>query len=292
MNYMKPIMALTISTVAFTGMIPKVNAEAIIDDTIVTLGESLSSAQQEWVLERVEAPPNIDPIITTSADEDKYLGDAVPQAQRGGGMYSSARIKLTEGTGLNIKTENVTWVTEDMYANALVTAGVTDADIYITSPLRVTGTSALTGIMKAYDQTATETGIQLSDERKALAQEELAVTSEIGKTVGQEDVAGLMNEIKAAIANQKPESTVEIRDTVIQVLNQNNIQLSDNQLSQLTGLFENMQQANLDWGSISEGLKGAGQNVQAFLETEEVKGFFARLFEALSGFFKSLTSSN
>ena len=290
MNYMKPIVALTIGSVVATSMIPKVNAEAIVDDTIVTLGESLSASQRDWVLERVEAPAGIEPIITTAADEDKYLGDAVPQAQRGGGMYSSARIKLTDGTGLDIKTENVTWVTEDMYANALVTAGVTDADIYITSPIRVTGTSALTGIMKAYDQTAAETGIQLSEERKDLAQEELAVTSEIGKTVGQEDVAGLMNEIKAEIANKAPETNIEIRDIVIQVLNQNNVQLSDTQLTQLTTLFENMQQANLDWGAISNGLQGAGQDVQAFLETEEVQGFFARLFEALSNFFKSLTN--
>ncbi|OGX80171.1 hypothetical protein A6395_02985 [Exiguobacterium sp. SH31] len=287
---MKPIIALTIGTVVSTSMIPKVNAEAIVDDTIVTLGETLSAEQRDWVLERVEAPAGIEPIITTAADEEKYLGDAVPQAQRGGGMYSSARIKLTDGTGLDIQTENVTWVTEDMYANALVTAGVTDADIYITSPIRVTGTSALTGIMKAYDQTADETGIQLTEERKNLAQEELAVTSEIGKTVGQEDVAGLMNEIKAEIANQMPETNIEIRDIVIQVLNQNNVQLSDTQLNQLTTLFENMQQANLDWTAISDGLKGAGQDVQAFLETKEVQGFFARLFESLSNFFKSLTN--
>ncbi|TCI39843.1 MULTISPECIES: DUF1002 domain-containing protein [Exiguobacterium] len=287
---MKPIIALTIGTIVSTSMIPKVNAEAIVDDTIVTLGETLSAEQRDWVLERVEAPAGIEPIITTAADEEKYLGDAVPQAQRGGGMYSSARIKLTDGTGLDIQTENVTWVTEDMYANALVTAGVTDADIYITSPIRVTGTSALTGIMKAYDQTADETGIQLTEERKNLAQEELAVTSEIGKTVGQEDVAGLMNEIKAEIANQMPETNIEIRDIVIQVLNQNNVQLSDTQLNQLTTLFENMQQANLDWTAISDGLKGAGQDVQAFLETKEVQGFFARLFESLSNFFKSLTN--
>lgn len=290
MNYMKPMIALTIGTVALTSMIPKVGAEAIVNDTIVTLGESLSAEQRNWVLEQVDAPAGIDPIITTAADEEKYLGDAVPQAQRGGGMYSSARIKLTQGTGLDIKTENVSWVTKEMYANALVTAGVTDADIYITSPIQVTGTSALTGIMKAYDQTAEETGIELTEERKDLAQEELAVTSAIGKTVGQEDVAGLMNEIKAEVAKQMPETNIEIRDIVVQVLNENNVQLSEPQLDQLTTLFDNMQQANLDWSSISEGLKDAGQDVKVFLEKEEVQGFFARLFETISNFFKSLTN--
>ena len=77
---MKPLVALTIGSVVATSMIPKVNAEAIVDDTIVTLGESLSASQRDWVLERVEAPAGIEPIITTAADEEKYLGDAVPQA--------------------------------------------------------------------------------------------------------------------------------------------------------------------------------------------------------------------
>jgi uncharacterized protein YpuA (DUF1002 family) len=68
---MKPLVALTIGSVVATSMIPKVNAEAIVDDTIVTLGESLSASQRDWVLERVEAPARIEPIITTTADEDK-----------------------------------------------------------------------------------------------------------------------------------------------------------------------------------------------------------------------------
>lgn len=284
----KAVLATAIVGVTAFTLVPKADAETIVKDTIVTLGESLNAEQRAWVLDRVDAPEGIEPIIATSADEEKYLGDSVPQAQRGGGMYSSARIKLTDGDGLNIKTENVTWVTEEMYANALVTAGVTNADIYITSPIKVTGTSALTGIMKAYDQTADETGIKLSEERKELAQEELAVTAEIGKEVGQDKVAPLMNEIKAEIANQNPETNVQIRDIVIQVLNQNNVQLTEEQLVQVTNLFENMQQAGLDWNKISEGLKAAGQDVQAFLEQEEVQGFFSKLFAAIGEFLQSL----
>lgn len=266
-------------------------AEKIVDDTIVTLGESLGAKDRAWVLARLNAPEGITPIIATVADEEKYLGKSVPQSKTGGGMYSSAKIELAKkGDGLSVSTENITWVTKDMYLNALVTAGVKDADITITSPYKVTGTSALTGIMKAYDQTSSETGIELSDERKELAQEELTVTSDVGKTVGADKVTDLMNEIKAEIAKQKPETKVEIENLVINVIQQNNINLTDAQLKQLTDFFNNMEQANVNWGQIESGLKNAGQDIQAFATSEETKGFFAKLFDGLSSFFSSISN--
>ena len=265
------------------------SAEQVVDKSIITLGESLGAKDKEWVLSRLNAPEGITPIIATSADEEKYLGKNIPQSQRGGNMYSSAKIELAEkGDGLSVATENITWVTKDMYLNALVTAGVTDADITITSPYKVTGTSALTGIMKAYDQTSSETGIKLTDERKDLAQQELSVTSDVGKTVGTDKVADLMNEIKAEIAKQKPETKVEIENVIVQVIQNNNINLSDAQMERLTGLFNQMEKADLNWGQIETGLKDAGQNIQSFATSEETKGFFAKLFDGLSAFFNSI----
>ncbi|VWX33112.1 MULTISPECIES: DUF1002 domain-containing protein [Exiguobacterium] len=266
------------------------SAEQVVDKTIITLGESLGAKDKAWVLARLNAPEGITPVIATAADEEKYLGKNVPQSQLGGNMYSSAKIELAEkGDGLSVATENITWVTKDMYLNALVTAGVTDADITITSPYKVTGTSALTGIMKAYDQTSAETGIKLTDERKDLAQQELAVTSDVGKTVGTDKVAELMNEIKAEIAKQKPETKVDIENVIIQVIQNNNIQLSDAQMDRLTSLFSQMEKADLNWGQIETGLKSAGQDIQAFATSEETKGFFAKLFDGLSNFFKSIS---
>ena len=47
--------------------------------------------------------------------------------------------------------KNINWVTDAMYTNALITAGVKDAEIQITAPFKVSGTAALTGLMKAYE---------------------------------------------------------------------------------------------------------------------------------------------
>lgn len=58
---------------------------------------------------------------------------------------------LDDGSGLNVSTKNINWCTEQMYKNALTTAGITDADVKVTAPFEVSGTAALTGIYKAYE---------------------------------------------------------------------------------------------------------------------------------------------
>lgn len=53
-----------------------------------------------------------------------------------------------------------------MYKNALATAGITDAKVLISAPFPVSGTGALTGIYKAYEDM---TGVSLNDLAKNLA---------------------------------------------------------------------------------------------------------------------------
>src|SRR5690625_5454661 len=90
-------------------------------------------------------------------------------------MYSSARITLEnagKGITINIITpENITEVSSDMYANALLTAGVEDATVDVVSPVKVSGHSALAGIYKVYDVE----GVELDKVRMELADEELRI---------------------------------------------------------------------------------------------------------------------
>ena len=83
----------------------------------------------------------------------KYIKDGNSKAR----MYSSAKITRQEaGKGLviSIVTEdNITQVTADIYANAMLTAGIEDAIVEVAAPKKVTGHSALVGIYKAYEVT-------------------------------------------------------------------------------------------------------------------------------------------
>lgn len=58
---------------------------------------------------------------------------------------------MPAGSGLDIKTYNVDFCTEEMYRNVLTTVGITDAKIIVASPSVVSGTAALTGVYKAYE---------------------------------------------------------------------------------------------------------------------------------------------
>lgn len=116
-----------------------------------------------------------DSVPVTGQDVVHFLGIGNPNS----GMYSSALItRNSNGTGIEVSIltpNNITRVTETQYANAMVTAGVTDALVEVAAPFPVTGEAALTGIYKAFDAR----GIALDEDRMSVAQEQLMVTSGI-----------------------------------------------------------------------------------------------------------------
>lgn len=171
---------------------------------IVVYGESLSPAQKEEVrrLLGVNDTSKVKEITVTGKDLVTYInGD--PHSN----LYSSAKITRKEkGEGLIVKQitpENITEVTNEMYANALLTAGIEDAVVEVASPVKVSGHSALVGIYKAYDNGE---GTGLNKERTEVANEELSLATNLAKKDGldQDKVSELLTEIKKEIAKQNP----------------------------------------------------------------------------------------
>lgn len=104
------------------------------------------------------------------------------------------------GQGLEIETHNITLVTKEMYANAMVTAGVEDARVMVTASFNVTGTTVLTGIMKAFEEA---TGEKLTEKAKKVANEEPLLTGEMGEKIGKDDASKLMQAVKEMVIRQK-----------------------------------------------------------------------------------------
>lgn len=148
------LLALLLAVMVF--MIPTASfADVIEGESIVTLGENLSEQQKQQLLKEMKAPQDAQIITVSNAEEHKFLEGVVPKAQIGTRAISSSMITYTKpGSGLIVRANNINWVTDAMYTNALITAGVKDAEIQITAPFKVSGTAALTGLMKAYETTA------------------------------------------------------------------------------------------------------------------------------------------
>nr|WP_188386521.1 DUF1002 domain-containing protein [Priestia taiwanensis]MBM7361490.1 uncharacterized protein YpuA (DUF1002 family) [Priestia taiwanensis]GGE54601.1 hypothetical protein GCM10007140_01120 [Priestia taiwanensis] len=270
-------------------------ADVVVGESIVTLGENLSTEQKNQVLKDMNAPQGVQTITVSNQEEHKYLGDVIPKSQIGTRAISSAMITYTKkGTGVVVKTNNINWVEDNMYASALVTAGLKDAEIYITSPFPVSGTAALTGIMKAYE---TSTNTKIDDEVKIVANKEMVTTAELGESIGNDQAVQFISEVKKEIAAEQPQTKEEVQSLIQRLAEQFNLTLSDEQLKSLVDLFNSMKDINIDWKAVGEGLNNIKGQVTGFLESEEGKSFFAaigdffsRLFDAIGAFFKTLFS--
>ncbi len=266
-------------------------ADAVVGDIIITLGENLSEEQKQTILKEMNATENDQIISVTNEEEHQYLGDYIPKATIGTKAISSTSITIEEaGSGLEVKTKNINWVTDEMYLNALMTAGVKDASIYVTAPFEVSGTAALTGLIKAYEISSDEA---IPENVKQVANEELVTTAKLGDEVGAENASALMAKIKEEIAkNGLPETDTELRSMIENAATELGITLSEEDINSLIELFNKMKDINIDWNQVGEQLDQARDKISNFLNSEEgqtflqqVKEFFIALWNAIISIF-------
>ena len=170
-------------------------------DVVVTLGKNLDDAQRKEILELFKVDENKTEIIEVNNQEEReYLEGVATEEQLGKITMSSAYVELLEeNSGIEVETHNISWVTKEMYANALVTAGVKNAKVIAAAPFPVSGTGALTGILKAFEQA---TGQDISEEQKKVANEEVVRVGELGEDVGKDKAAELVKKVKEEIIDK------------------------------------------------------------------------------------------
>ncbi|MEK3808209.1 DUF1002 domain-containing protein [Bacillus sp. FSL H8-0547] len=289
---MKKIMitAFSLALLAFPSM---GLADAAPGDKIITLGKNLTEAQKDSMLSEMGADDSAQVIEVTNEEEHKYLGNYIPKAQIGTRAISSSAITIEEsGAGLEVNTKNVNWVTDEMYLNALMTAGVKDASIQVSAPFEVSGTAALTGLLKAYEVSSDEA---IPEDVKQVANEELVKTAELGDKVGQENASALMAKIKEEIANNGvPETDAEFRELIETSANDLGITLSEEEINSLVDLFNKMKDVNIDWNQVGQQLDQAKDKISKFIDSEEgqnfldqLKEFFIALWDAIIAIFSN-----
>ncbi|MFC0558085.1 DUF1002 domain-containing protein [Halalkalibacter alkalisediminis] len=282
-----------ILTLVFALLFPMfVLADAVPGDVVITLGENLSETQKQSLLTEMGHSEDDLVIYVTNAEEHQYLGNYISASRIGSRALSSSKITLREaGAGLTVESNNIDWVSDEMYANALITAGVEDADIYVTAPINVSGTAALTGLIKAYE-IATE--IEIPEEQKQIANEEMVRTGELSESIGVEEATELMNRIKEEIANNPVETEDDLRELIRRVAAELGITLTDEELNGLVSLFMRMKDMNIDWNQVQDQITKVRDNLGDFLNREDTQGFIKnfldlinRLIDSLRGLFSS-----
>lgn len=241
---------------------------------VVTLGANLSDEQKSSMYEYFGTTADeVDTIEVTNQDERKYMEGIATEAQIGKKTYSCSYVEPTEKGGIQVKVANLTFVTSSMIASTLLTSGVENCNVVAASPIEVSGTGALTGIMMAYESAS---GEELSEEQKAAATEELVTTGELANDIGQQQASDLMNQVKQEVIEENLNDEEKIEDTVKANANKAGVELTDEQIAQIVSLMKNIAQYDYDVKALQKTLEN--------LEGKE-EGFFSKLVSTFTGFF-------
>ncbi len=197
-------------------------------------------------------------MTVTNAEEREYLEGYVDESLIGTRSISCVYVELlAEGAGMDVTTSNITWCTPEMYISALATAGITDAKIVVAAPFEVSGTAALTGVYKAYEDL---TGKKLDDLAKAVSTQELTITGELANEIGEMDSTSIVNDLKMMLDETAQMTDEEIREQIIQIAATYNVNLTENQINQLISLCRSLE------GLDAEALKSRVEEVQNTLK--------------------------
>ncbi|KDR96719.1 Uncharacterized protein YpuA, DUF1002 family [Peptoclostridium litorale DSM 5388] len=245
----------------------------------VSIGVDLSQSQREQMLDFFGVSQDEAMIVTVTNDEEReYLSGIASESAIGQKAISCSYVEpLGEGSGLDVSVSNLTWVSEEMIANSLATAGVKDAKVVAGAPFKVSGTAALTGVMKGFEKA---TGKKLDVEAKDAANREMITTGELAQEIGKDQAVKLMNDIKQEVLENKIKDTDDIRTIIEKIAQHNGVKLSEDQINQIIDVMQRISKLDIDIKEISKQLKGISDKLSKIIEqNEEAKSFLEEILE-------------
>lgn len=248
---------------------------------VVTLGANLTDSQKNSMYEYFGTSSDKAEVIeVTNADERKYLEGVAPDEQIGTRTYSCSYVEPTTSGGIQVKVSNLTYVTSSMISSTLLTSGVENCNVVAASPIEVSGTGALTGIMMAYEKA---TGTTLNDDQKAAATDELVTTGDLANDIGQNKAENVMNDVKKDVIEGGLTDADDIQNAVENAAKDNNVTLTQEQIDKISDLMKNISQYDYD----VKALKNTLDNIDG-----KSGGFFSNLWSSIKGIFGGDDSSD
>ena len=272
--------------------------------SIIALGADHSAEQRATVLSLMDVTEadlaNYQVVTITNDMEHQYLDAYMDASVIGSKSLSSVKITPAEsGHGVLVTTKNINYCTTGMYRNALLTAGVSDADILVVGPTEISGTAALIGAIKGYEAMS---GESVSDTTLDTAMNELITTGEIAmQDADSQDIEELIAFVKAKVAAGGLDSDDQIRSAIEEGEDKFGVTLTEDEIKQIIAIMQKINQLGLDPNvlvSQAEDLYSKfGKDFLKNLDTDAIakevaksaaSGFFAKIGDAIKGFFAGL----
>ena len=268
-------------------------SDAAPEDVYVSFGADLKDDEKDKVMDLMGIDEDDLSDYTvgeiTNDDEHEYLGDYLDDSVIGSRALSSVVVIVgQEGDGIDVETKNISYCTPGMYTNALITAGIKDAEVIVAGPFEITGTAALVGAMRAYSALTGET---ISSASMDTAINELVVTSQMAQegNINAEDVEQLMAFVKAKVVEENLDNEEAIGKAIDQGASELGISVSDDEKATIISLMKKINALDLDVDSMKEQAKDLFNKLEDMgIDKEQAKNFFQKIVDALTEFFEKL----
>jgi uncharacterized protein YpuA (DUF1002 family) len=300
MKKMKQVSVFLLAFITFIMTSIPVSADGVEGDKdyvpYVSFGADLKEKEKDTVLDLLgiseEELENYDVIEVTNKEEHKYLGEYLSDDVIGTRALSSVLVvKQEEGHGIAVTTENINYCTSGMYCNALITAGLKDAEVTVAGPFELTGTAALVGAMKAY---AVMTGQEITEESMDAATNELVLTGALAEELGDsEKTEQLIALVKQKVFEENLATSEDIRAAVDEASDSLDLNLTEEDKESIVALMDKINELDLDVESIKSQAKDLYDKL-GDIDTEglleKIGEFFANIFTAIADFLSGLFS--
>ena len=191
-------------------------ADSVSVKPFLAFGADLSTKEKAQVMKQFgitnEELADYQTITVTNKEEHQYLDEYLASKVIGTRALSSVMIEEADaGSGIEVETHNISFCSKEMYTNALVTAGISDAKVTVAGPFPISGTAALVGAMKAYGEM---TGEGVDEASSDAATNELVATSELANDIGKEKAAQFVALLKDKVVSGDLTSEDEIKNAI------------------------------------------------------------------------------
>lgn len=227
----------------------------------ITLGESLSDAQRQELLDFFEAGSNDRVVTVTTAETIEAMEGMFPPGSIQSAFSSTALTCRDLGEGLAVSTRNIDVVTPDLFAIALVTAGIGDATLVVAAPdgASAKGMTAMAGIFKTWEIAPCDSG-STNKARQRLAFEQIAIAAEIGQALigtgvadGMQRAGNVVLEAQKTIVTDRLKDPAEIEAAIVAQEQVQGITVLPEMHAKLVDLMTRLANEKIDWSTFAAG---------------------------------------
>lgn len=285
--------------------------DSYVDEPVVIYGGGLiNDSQAQSLTEQILNADDVENIDYVNAEDVKRY---INQDYDTNVLKSSVKVTpKSSGSGIHLEINedlgDITDVTELAYENALLTAGIYDADVVIGASSDVTGESALTGIYKAYEVMDGDVDTQATRS----AQDELSVITDIENEHAEhpdyssEQLNHIVIDVKLDVAENHSDgdgvnvTEDDIRSMVEEKIDENELNdvLNDSDINELTRVIHNAVQQETFSESNADRLKSAGNDLAERIQDSNVmdkiseadRNMFQRMIDSIVDWFRNIFS--